>query len=317
MPVTGAISPFDPAAVTEETRALNAELIAKMKLLPDMWAFPPAQVREARRAGRGLFPLAPPSPRASTIEIAGPRGPIPLRTVRPSGAARGVVLHLHYGGWTLGSADMHDWYFERLADRAGLAVVSVDYRLAPEWPYPAGPDDCEAAALWLVREGQESFGATSLFIAGESAGAHLALVTMLRLRDRHGLKPFERAVLNAGCYDLSLTPSARAAAALDKLVLNRRDIENFVRCFVPAGVDVRHSDVSPLHADLSGLPPALLIIGTADPLLDDTLFLKARLDAAGIEAELHVGAGGCHVYAMMPGAIAEAALDRITAFLHG
>jgi acetyl esterase/lipase len=310
-------SPFDPAAVAKETRALNAELVAKMKLLPDMWAFPPAQVREARKAGRGIFPLAAPSPRAETFEIPGPRGPIPLRLLRPEGEARGVFLHLHYGGWTLGAADMHDWYFERLADRAGLAVVSVDYRLAPEWPYPAGPDDCEAAALWLAREAQERFGAARLVIGGESAGAHLALVTLLRLRDRHGLAPFERAVLNAGCYDLGLTPSARAAAASDKLILNRRDIENFVRCFVPAGVDVRSPDVSPLYATLAGLPPSLLLVGTADPLLDDTLFLKARLDAAGLAAELHVGPGGCHVYAMLPGALAQAALDRITGFLNG
>lgn len=309
-------SPFDPDAILEETRALNAALVAKAKLLPDMWAFPPAQVREARKSGRGLFPLAPPSPRASVIEIAGPRGPIPLRIVRPEGDARGVFLHLHYGGWTLGSADMHDWYFERIADRAGCAVVSVDYRLAPEWPYPAGPDDCEAAALWLIREAKGRFGAPRLFIGGESAGAHLALVTMLRLRDRHGLAPFDKAVLNAGCYDLGLTPSARAATSPDKLILNRRDIESFVRCFVPAGVEARAPDVSPLFADLSGLPPALLVVGTADPLVDDTLFLKARLDAARVAAAVHVGAGGCHVYAMIPGALAEAALNRITAFLN-
>src|SRR5690606_5171609 len=98
---------------------------------------------------------------------------------------------------------------ERLVDHCGLAVVSVDYRLAPEAPYPAAPDDCEAAARWLAAEAKERFGTDRLFIGGESAGAHLSVVTMVRLRDRHRLTPFCGANLNAGCFDLALTPSAR------------------------------------------------------------------------------------------------------------
>lgn len=305
---------FHDDAIAEETRAVNADILAKAALLPDPWAFPASVVREARRQGRGLMPLAPLSPRAETLEIPGPRGPIPLRILRPRERARGVYLHLHFGGWMLGSADMHDWLFERIADEAGLAVVSVEYRLAPEYPYPAGPDDCEAAALWLVREVEARFGTSHLTIGGESAGAHLSIVVLTRLRDRHGLKPFRAALLTAGCYDLSGTPSARQWGP-EKLVINTRDVMNFARAFVPLGLPLDAPDISPIHARLAGLPPALVSVGTRDPLLDDSLFLAARWNAAGSQAELAVYPGGCHVFQMFPMALTEACLARQMAFL--
>lgn len=310
---------IDPAvfakdAASEEQRAINKRIVETFAGWPDPWAFPPALIREARKQGRGIFPVKPPSPRAEVLEIPGPRGPIGLRIVRPKGASRGAFLHLHFGGWTLGSNDMHDWFFERIADETGLVVVSADYRLAPEFPYPAGPDDCEAAALWLIREAKERFGGEVLAIGGESAGAHLAAVTLCRLRDRHGITPFRAAVLTAGSFDLALTPSAKSWGT-EKLVLNTRDIENFVRCYVPAGVDVRLPDVSPFYAELGGLPPALFSIGTRDPLLDDSLFMAARWCAAGNAAELAVYPGGCHVFHMFDSALAEACLSRLTTYL--
>ena len=142
---------FLPSAIDPATQALNQDVFAKLSASPDMWSVPPEAVRESRRQGLGPFPLGPRSERATTMTIEGPRGPIPLRIVAPA-TARGAYLHLHGGGWMLGQASFHDAMFERLAQACGLACVSVDYRLAPEHPYPAGPDDCEAAALWLVHE---------------------------------------------------------------------------------------------------------------------------------------------------------------------
>jgi acetyl esterase/lipase len=305
---------FDPAAVTPETRALNADILAKLAALPDTWAFPPSVVRELRRQGRGPFPLPPPDPRATTLDIPGPRGPIELRVIRPDGALRGVHLHIHGGGWTFGFTGMHDPMLAAIADDVGVAVVSVEYKLAPEFPYPAGPDDCEMAALWLLREAPARFGTQMMTIGGESAGAHLSVVTLLRLRDRHGLRPFRAALLTAGCYDLALTPSARRWGA-EKLILNTRDIRHFVRCFVPDGVSLADPDVSPIHADLGNLPPALFSIGTRDPLLDDSLFMAARWQAAGNDADLAIWPGGCHVFQFFPGTMTAACLARGSAFL--
>jgi acetyl esterase len=303
---------FEPASVPEEIRAQNAEIVAKLEALPDPWSFPPALVRERRRQGLGPFPAMPRNPKAETLTIDGPAGPMSLRVIAPE-RPTGVYLHIHGGGWTLGAADEQDPWLDRLAAR-GLAGVSVDYRLAPEHPYPAAPDDCEAAALWLAREASARFGTERLTIGGESAGAHLSVVTLLRLRDRHGLAPFRAANLFAGCYDLSLTPSA-ANWGEEKLILNTRDLHNFADGFCGPTVDRRQPDVSPLYADLRGLPPALFSVGTRDPLLDDTLFMAARWTAAGNRAEMAIWPGAAHVFHRFESRMAGEALARIDAFL--
>jgi acetyl esterase len=304
---------FDPATVDPETRALNADILRKLAGLPDQWSVPPAVVRERRRQGLGPFPLAPVSPRARLVTIEGPRGPIGLRIVAPD-APRGAYLHIHGGGWTLGGADLQDDRLEWLAGRCGLAAVSVEYGLAPEEPYPAGPDDCEAAALWLVRQVRREFGTDRLAIGGESAGANLAVVTLLRLRDRHGLSPYHAANLEAGCYDLAQTPSVRRWGE-EKLILNTRDITLFTQGYLRQTGDVRDPDVSPLQADLGGLPPALFSIGTRDPLLDDSLFMASRWRAAGNVADLAVWPGGAHVFTAFPCGLTDKALGRMESFL--
>ncbi len=306
---------FDPSAASEEIRAQNAEIVAKLSGLGRYWEAPPALIRENRRMGKGAFPLMPLSSRATVITIDGPGGPLPLRIIAPENP-RGVYLHIHGGGWTIGTADEQDPWLDRLADRCGLAVVSVEYRLAPEHPFPAGPDDCEAAALWLVREAESRFGTSRLFIGGESAGAHLSALTLLRLRDKHGISPFRGANLFAGCYDVSLTPSA-ANWGDEPLILNTPGVKIFADNFCGPDLDRRDPAVSPLYADLKGLPPALFSVGTRDLLLDDTLFMASRWVAAGNKAELAVWPGGAHVFIRFDSALAEEALSRIDAFIEG
>ena len=308
---------FSADAISEEIRNQNAAIVSVLDRLPDMWRFEPRVIRERRAQGLGPFPLAPLSPRAEVVTIEGKHGPIQLRIIPPAnGTPRGAYLHIHGGGWVLGGADQQDPRLERLADATGLAAVSVEYRLAPEAPYPQGPDDCEAAALWLVREGESRFGSNLFAIGGESAGAHLSAVTLIRLRDRHGLTPFAGANLVCGCFDLGLTPSARTWGT-EKLVLTTRDVEMFARHFLLRGGSVEDPDVSPLRAGLEGLPPALFSIGTRDCLLDDSLFMAGRWAAAGNEAELAVYPGGAHVFQTFPSAMAEESLARMDAFLLG
>lgn len=307
---------FSDEAVTAETRALNAEILERLSAAPDMWSFSPPEVRAARAAGRGSFPLYPPDPEAQLIDIPVPGGPLPARVIRPkTRSERGVYLHFHGGGWMIGAPQENDQRLRRLAENTGLATISVDYRLAPEHPYPAAPDDCEAAALWLISDAARDFDRSFIAVGGESAGAHLSLVTMLRLRDRHGLKPFAAANLVAGLYDLSMTPSVRRWGT-QKLILTTRDVRNFIERFLSAGGDRADPDVSPLHADLSGLPPALVTCGTKDLLIDDSLFLAARLTAAGSPVELAVYPGGCHVFQGFPCAQGEASLKQMDDFLN-
>ena len=303
---------FDPAAIAPETLRFNAELEATLAATPSILDVPPQVVREARAAGRSVLGPVVRLPEAEERLISGPAGPIPLRIVRPA-RARGAYVHIHGGGWALGAHDQQDVLLKVVADTTGLVAVSVGYRLAPESPYPAGPDDCEAAALWVVANVEREFGGNVLAIGGESAGAHLSAVTLLRLRDRHGLTPFRTANLTYGQYDFALTPSVRRWGARN-LVLSTPIIEQFVGWFTRPD-ERADPDVSPLHADLRGMPPALFTVGTLDPLLDDSLFMAARWTAAGNDAELAIYPGGVHAFNAFPIAIAGEANARVLRFL--
>jgi len=291
------VSLFDPSAIAPETRRFNDDLEARLAAMPSILDVAPQIVRERRAAGQSIFGPVVRLPDGEDRTIAGPGGPIPLRIFRPA-TPRGAYLHIHGGGWALGAHDQQDVLLHVIAAQTGLAAVSVGYRLAPENPYPAGPDDCEAAALWLAANAAREFGRDRLVIGGESAGAHLAVVTLLRLRDRHQVTPFRGANLLYGEYDLAMTPSVRRWGTRN-LVLSTPIIERFVGWFVPPVLRA-DPDVSPLHADLDGLPRALFTIGTLDPLLDDSLFMAARWQAAGNDAELAIYPGGVHAFNAFP-----------------
>ncbi len=224
----------DQGDLLAQTRAFNAELERLLATLPSVHTLPPQETRQARREGRGIYPAPVFSPDARLLQIDGPAGPLSLRVIDPPEASRGVFLHIHGGGWTLGENDMQDPRLGRLAGDTGLTVVSVGYRLAPESPYPAGPDDCEAAALWLLGdEGQAAVGAGPLAIGGDSAGGHLAAVTLVRLRDRHEIAgAFAAAVFQYGAFDLSMTPSQRLWGDRN-LVLSGPIIRWFADQFLP------------------------------------------------------------------------------------
>jgi len=303
---------FSPDSIDPETRDFNAKLAELLAGVPPVWMNPPSVTRAAREAGRGPFGPIVLSPMATERTIPGPDGPLKLRIMVPP-TVNGVYLHFHGGGWTLGAAHHNDVVLEELARTVGLAIISVDYRLAPEYPYPAGPDDCEAAALWLVEHAQSEFGSTRLLIGGESAGAHLSAVTLIRLRDKHHLQPFSRANLVFGAYDLVGTPSVQLST--DTLVLTRESIGWFTEQFVPDADTRRDPDVSPLWADLRNLPPALFSVGTLDPLVDDSLFMHARWVAAGNSSELAIYPGGVHGFTSNDFGLARVARARAAAFL--
>ena len=303
---------FSRSAIDPVTSQFNQGLEKVLAQTTSLHLRRPAEIRAERERGEGVWGSVLTVDSARVRRIPGPAGEIPIRVIAPA-SPRGVYLHLHGGGWTLGAAHHADVPNQRIADACGLAVVSIDYRLAPEHPYPAGPDDCEAAALWLVEHAMHEFGTDHFVIGGESAGAHLTVVTLLWLRDRHGLAPFVAANLVCGAYDLSLTPSARAWGDRN-LILSTPIIEWCTENFVPEPLRC-HPDVSPLYADLAGLPPALLTVGTEDPLLDDSLFLHARLVAAGNQARLSVWPGGVHGFNAFPIPIAQNSNAQIIDFL--
>ncbi len=304
---------FDPAAVDPDTAAFVADLEARLATVSPPQTVGIQAVREAARSGQSFFGPVVHSEIASDRVIDSPAGGLSFRVFTPS-AVKGVYLHFHGGGWAQGASDLQDPRLERLSRECEVAVVSVDYRLAPENPYPAGPDDAETAAVWLARNAGAEFGTGRLVIGGESAGAHLAAVALLRLRDRHGLAgAYCGANLLYGAYDLTLTPSVHAWG--NRYVVLSEPYINWCLDMFVAPEKRREPDVSPLYADLSGLPPALFSVGTVDPLLDDTLFMHARWLAAGNEAEIAIHPGLPHAFPLMPIKASEAANNRCNEFI--
>ena len=289
---------FDPAAVDPDTETFVADLEARLATVSPPQVIGIHAVREAARSGQSFFGPVVHSDIAADRVIDSPAGGLTVR-VFTLPVVKGLYLHFHGGGWAQGASDLQDPRLERVAKECEVAVISVDYRLAPEHPHPAGPDDAETAAVWLARNAKAEFGADSLVIGGESAGAHLSAVALLRLRDRHGLAgAYCGANLLYGAYDLTLTPSVRAWGGR-YVVLSEPYINWCLDMFVPAEKRL-DPDVSPLYADLAGLPPALFSVGTVDPLLDDTLFMHVRWLAAGNEAAIEIHPGLPHAFPLMP-----------------
>ncbi|MDE0578868.1 MAG: alpha/beta hydrolase [bacterium] len=257
-----------------------------------------------------------PSPMAVESTIPGPGGDIPVRLFEPE-EPRAMFLHIHGGGWIIGRPQMSDPANEHLATRHGLAVLSVDYRLAPEHPYPAGPDDCEAAAAWMLEHGPVRWGTDKMFIGGESAGGHLAAATLLRVRDRLGaIDRVLGANLVFGWYDLRGTPSIFDNGG-NPDILDPEGLQIMIDSFTPGMTEAerRDPDVSPLFANLSGLPPCLVTVGANDHLADDSYFLAARMAAAESPVELAVYPDSPHGFQVFPSQMTKTHAKRFDAWI--
>jgi acetyl esterase/lipase len=223
---------------------------------------------------------------------------IRLRIIKPEGAARGVYLDYHGGGWTIGNAAMDDRINSRIAKECGLAVISIDYAMLPDVTFPEMIEECAAAADWVLEKALAEFGVEDLFIGGESAGAHLAVCSILRMRERR--QDFARlkgAVLFYGPYDLGCTQSVRAASR-HTLVLHGPAMASGIASLLPGSAEEERRDpaYSPLFADLQGLPPALFVCGDLDPLIDDSRLMAERWQAMSGNARLFVVPEAPHAF---------------------
>lgn len=263
--------------------------------------------------------LSRPHPHTQTRMLPAGRGSVEVRVLLPP-TIKAVYLDFHGGGWAMGNAVMGERLNGKMAATANVAVVSVDYRLAPEHPYPAALDDCEAVAVWLLENAKAEFGTERLLIGGESAGAYLAVATLLRVRDRYQtLERFEAANLFYGVYDLGGTPSFHLGGETASGDLTPAQMAWYVDLFLPQVPRKSRRDraYSPLYADLTGMPPALLTVSSTDILLDDSLFLASRWGAAGSPAEVAIYPELPHGFTLLPLALAQRAYGRSLDFIRG
>ena len=223
--------------------------------------------------------------------IAGPSGPLPIRIYGPdrlsssaAGPGAAAVMFFHGGGWVLGGLDSHDALCRELARQAGMVIVAVDYRLAPEHPYPAGLDDCTAATRWVASHAAElGAGGSGLALVGESAGASLAAGVAVRARDQGDFAVTFQA-LAYPALDPAMDTASYAANGDDPF-LSRTEMKSYWSLYL--GDTAPDSLAAPaLARDLGGLPPAYVLVAGRDVLRDEGIAYASRLAAAGVPVQL-------------------------------
>ena len=251
----------------------------------------PFSVEAARRPSPAARLKGPPEPveAVEDLSIDGPGGPLALRLYRPGVPVPPLLVFLHGGGWVIGDLDIQDGLCRALANRAGCAVLSVDYRLAPEHPFPAAADDAWAACRWAAAHGADlGVDPGRLGVAGDSAGGNLALGVALRARDS-GAPSLRLCLLTCPVVDHRLDYASMAELA-EGYFLTRAKMAWYWDQYAPPGIDRSKPELSPLLADLAGLCPVAVVTAGFDPLRDQGLDLARACAAAGVDtALLHFG----------------------------
>src|SRR6266550_1794942 len=251
-----------------------------------VWEKTPAEARvDFKRFCQFANPQGGAIGKTEDIKVPGPAGPLGLRIYTPvaaGGAALPAIVYLHGGGFVVGDLDCYDALCRTLANESGCRLISVDYRLAPEHPFPAAVDDCFAAFQWVQTNAPDiSVDPNRLAVAGDSAGGNLAAVTC-HLAKQNKTKP-------QIAYQLLIYPDTRVAASPSQrpfgsgYFLDNRTIEKYHSYYVPAGVDPADPRLSPIEAkDVSGLPAAYIVTAGFDPLREEGIAYAEKLKRAGV-----------------------------------
>lgn len=276
------------------------DAISSMKL-PDLSELSPERARALTAEQRSTLP---PGPDAEVVQqdIEGPHGPIALRIVRPLGTAGKklpVLVWFHGGGFVIGSAAQSEADCRHLATLASMVVVSVEYRLAPEHPFPAAPDDCFTATSWVAEHADElGVDKARLAVGGDSAGGNLATVVALMARDR-GAPRIRFQLLVYPVTDLVSLETKSHHENAEGYFLTRRTMFWFRDHYLKTEADRKNPYASPLHADLRWLPPALVVTAGFDPLRDEGEQFAERLERAGAIVKLKRYDGMIHGFFSM------------------
>lgn len=292
----------------------NAELAKLLSILERQKAEDDrATFDEARRlmSERCAKLVLPGDVRREPVNAGGVAGELLLA---PGADAERVVLYLHGGGYVLGSPATHAYLMQNLSRASGCAVLGLDYRLAPEHPFPAAVDDALAGYRWLLGRGHP---AARIAVAGDSAGGGLALALLLSIRDARLPQPAAAALLSPWT-DLAATGASVRARAADDPMVSAARLARMAEAYL-AGADPRTPLASPVYADLSGLAPLLVLVGGREILYDDSIRVVEQVSRAGGSVRLVDEPALFHVWPAFAPMLEEGqrAVDEIGRFLRG
>jgi monoterpene epsilon-lactone hydrolase len=240
-------------------------------------------------------------------------GGIPSEWIIPPDAVAGrAILYLHGGGYVMGSVNTHRAMIARIARASKAKALALEYRLAPEHPFPAAVEDATSAYRWLLAQ---NFSSGKIAVAGDSAGGGLALATLLALRDQRIPLP-ACAIPISPWTDMEGTGESMTSTAIKDPMVGNGDLLNFAKMYV-GNADPKNPLLSPLHGDYRGLPPLLIQVGAAERLLDDSTRVAKSAKAAGVKVELEVWDEMIHVWHAFAKLLPEGqqAIDRIGQFM--
>ena len=272
--------------------------------LPPYYDVPPAVARRLYRDTRGA--LTPDPPAVESVQlllVPGPGGPVPVRAYRPKGAGKDEVLpalvYFHGGGWVIGDLDTHDVVCRTLANGARCAVFSVEYRKAPEAPFPAAVEDCFAVSKYVFENGKAlKINANQIAVGGDSAGGNLAAVIALMARDAGGPALSFQLLIYPGTDQQMGHPSIDING--DGYLLTKKSMVYFRGHYLPRQADWLDWRASPLLAkSLAKLPPAFLMTAGFDPLRDEGKAYADRLAKEGVKTEYKNHADMVHGFVTM------------------
>ncbi len=288
------------------------ELKVVVDLLRSAPPIPEDATVEQMRAGMEQMTAAAALPEGVEYEAVDAGGVAAEWAVADNARDDHAILYLHGGGYVIGSVRTHRGITGRLSRAAAARVLSVDYRLAPEHPHPAAVDDAVAAYAHLLGG---DIAAERSAIAGDSAGGGLTAATLIALRDAGAASP-AAGVLISPWLDLTLSGDSMSGKSAEDPMVQRDGLQKMADAYV-AGGDPAGATVSPLFADLSGLPPMLVHVGTAETLLDDSTRFASRAEQAGVDVQLAVWEDMIHVWHAFAPLLPEAnqAIDEIGAYL--
>ncbi len=273
----------------KETNLFNKKIENMMKNTKPTEKVSVSKTRKIRDMGKGIFPFQSENLNNKEVTFSINEKNVKIR-VTSNFKSDNLYLFIHGGGWTFGRPKYEDMWCDFISKKVKCDVGAIEYRLAPEYPWPSCHDDCLLACLWSLEQKYKK-----IVIGGESAGAHLASGVLLSLEKVNLLQKIKGAIFTYGLFDLRMTPSASNWGA-KRLILSTPTIKWFINNLKIPKKNLTNPLVSPLLSELKNMPPALFQCGTLDPLMDDTAFMASRWNMSGAKTHLIWYTNGIHAF---------------------